>query len=671
MRVLHGIENLPDFRNAVVTIGSFDGVHLGHKKILNRLKKIAKEIDGESVVITFHPHPRSVVTPLDKSLVLLSSLREKVLLLQREGIDNLVIVPFSPEFSQMTPRDYIENFLLKLFKPRHLVIGYDHKFGINRSGDVSLIREYSNAQSFSITEIEKEEIAEISISSTNIRKFLQIGNLEEANLFLGHPYLISGTVVSGDKIGNKIGFPTANILIEEPAKLIPAEGVYAVKVFINSDIYYGMMYIGSRPTLVSNGNRSIEVNIFDLNENLYGRLIIIEVLGFVREDIKFDNLDQLRNQLLLDKKLVETKIEELTSSQQNGKNICIAILNYNGEELLEAYLPAVLSSSKYPFNIVVIDNNSNDDSIEYLQEWHPEIRIIRHDKNLGFAGGYNEGLNDINEEFVVLLNSDVRVSKDWLTPIIDLMIADTTIGAVQPKILSIEFPEKFEYAGAAGGWVDRFGYPFCRGRIFDKVEEDHGQYDDTIEVAWVSGAAMVVRNKVFKSLGGFDSLYFAHHEEIDLSYRIRNAGYKCLYYGKSVVYHLGGGTLNYDNPHKIYLNFRNSLMTLLKNEKSNTLIPKFLCRLVLDGLASLLYIKKSNFRGILAIIHAHFSVYKNLPAILNKRREYRRLIEQHKIGDANTSGVWNGLIPFHYYLMGVNKFSKLSIIPNGYRNNEI
>ena len=670
MKIFRGIEELPDFKNAVITIGSFDGVHLGHKKILNRIKNLAQESNGESVVISFYPHPRSVVTPLDKSLVLLSTLDEKIRLLEKVGIDNLVIVPFSLEFSQMSPREYIENFLLKRFRPRHIVIGYDHRFGLNRSGDINLLKDYALDHKFIITEIDKEEIDQNAISSTKIRNFIQSADLDEANLFLGHPYLIIGKVISGDKIGNKLGFPTANIMLEDTAKLVPAAGVYAVKVKVDEDLYQGMMYIGNRPTLSADGKRSIEVNIFELDENLYGKTLEIEVLGFIREDFKFDTLEELRNQLFLDKKMVENRFEQLSKIHSDQKNISIAILNYNGEELLEGYLPSVLKSSSYPFEIVVIDNNSTDDSLEYLREWHPEIKITKLPKNLGFAAGYNEGLKNISSEYVVLLNSDVKVREDWLTPIIDMMNADHSIAIAQPKILSIEDPDEFEYAGAGGGMIDRFGYPFCRGRIFDSIEKDNGQYDDTIETAWISGAAMVLRTDIFKTLGGFDSLYFAHHEEIDFCLRARSAGYKCVYHGKSVVFHLGGGTLEYENSRKIYLNFRNSLITLLKNSSSKTAILLFLSRLILDGMASLLFIRKFHFSAIGAIIRAHFSVYKNLPMILKNRKKYRKLINENSIGPANKSGVYPGLIAFDHYIRGIKDFKKLSFLPLSYKKNE-
>jgi len=227
MRIFRDIQALPEFNNAVITIGSFDGVHIGHQKIIKRLKHLAKEIDGESVIITFDPHPRKIIYPKDDSLQLLTTLEEKIDLCESFGVDNLVIVPFSIEFSQQLPREYVEKFLIGAFSPKYIVIGYDHRFGLNRKGDINLLQEYQEEHDFEVVQIKKQELEDITISSTKIRNALLKGDIENANHFLNHRYKLSGIVSHGDKIGKTIGYPTANISIEEPSKLIPLNGVYA------------------------------------------------------------------------------------------------------------------------------------------------------------------------------------------------------------------------------------------------------------------------------------------------------------------------------------------------------------------------------------------------------------------------------------------------------------
>jgi len=313
-----------------------------------------------------------------------------------------------------------------------------------------------------------------------------------------------------------------------------------------------MLYIGNRPSLKSNGKpeKRIEVNIFDFNDEIYNQNIRLELVSFIREDEKFDNMKKLSAKLGEDKKATEAifDLESVNVAKKETANCTVAILNYNGLHYLESYLPTVLYSSRHHTNYTVIDNGSTDDSIDYLEEWHPEVEITKLTKNYGFADGYNKGLKSINTKYTVILNSDVVVAENWLDPILYMMDADKEIGIVQPKILSLEKKEEFEYAGAAGGWMDTLGYPFCRGRVFDTIEKDNRQYDSSEEIFWASGAAMVVRTKLFKALGGFDKDFFAHMEEIDFCWRAKRAGYKVMAYHESKVYHLGGGTLDYGNP---------------------------------------------------------------------------------------------------------------------------
>ena len=650
-------ETLPAFKNPVVTIGSFDGIHKGHVKLLNRIKLLAKEYDGEDVVVTFYPHPRSIVFPKDKSLKLLTTLEEKLSLLEKYGITNVIVVPFTVEFSQLSAREYLEKFLIKSVKPKCLVVGYDHRFGLNRDGDFRLLKQYADNGHFDLIEIKQEELDEITISSTKIRKALEEANLEEANLFLGHNYLVSGTIVKGDSIGTSIGFPTANVKISNKDKLIPHAGIYAARIAISGNTFGGMLYIGDRPTLNDNSQR-IEVNIFDFNENIYGEYLSIELISLIREDQKFDSLTDLRSQLFLDEAMSK-EILNLKASLEKDVSVTIAILNYNGEELLESYLPSVDGSTILDHEILIIDNASTDDSVEYIKEWHPEVRIVELQKNHGFAEGYNIGMSDVKSKYTVLLNSDVLVTEAWLDPIIALMESDKSIGAAQPKIKSLESKETFEYAGAAGGYIDKLYYPFCRGRVFDHVEQDTGQYDDDINVAWVSGAAMVVRTSLFNDLGGFDETYFAHQEEIDFCLRIQKAGYKCVAFGGSEVFHLGGGTLSYENPKKIYLNFRNSLSNLLKNAPFPKLIFLGLMRFILDGVAALKYLLSGNVQAFVSIFKSHVYIYVNLPNLLSKRNNYNKLIRKFSIGRARHDGRYDGVVIFPYYLRGKKLFTQI------------
>lgn len=290
------------------------------------------------------------------------------------------------------------------------------------------------------------------------------------------------------------------------------------------------------------------------------------------------------------------------------EKLAIVILNWNGKSWLEKFLPTVLIYSK-AHKIYVIDNASTDDSVAFLQEHFPSVNIINNNKNLGFAGGYNEGLKQVDAEFYCLLNSDVEVTSGWTEPVLALFNKNKEIAAIQPKIRSYVDKTKFEFAGAAGGLIDNLGYPYCRGRIFDTIENDDGQYDDESEIFWASGCCLFIRSKDFHDQNGFDARFFAHQEEIDLCWRLRNEGRKIFYTSHSKIYHVGGGTLGKENPQKTYLNFRNNLSMLLKNLPKNKVFPVIATRLVLDGGAGLYFGVKNGFPHILAVIRAHFAFY--------------------------------------------------------------
>ena len=297
----------------------------------------------------------------------------------------------------------------------------------------------------------------------------------------------------------------------------------------------------------------------------------------------------------------------------------IAILNWNGKNLLKRFLPSLTKYSKEA-NIFVIDNASTDDSILFLKENYPELNIIKNKQNFGFAGGYNEGLKLIKEDYLILLNNDVEVTKNWIPPLIELLQTKAEVAAVQPKLKDLNKPDYFEYAGAAGGFIDQLGYPFCRGRLFDELEKDKGQYNDTCEIFWASGACLALKRQVFMNLGGFDEDYFAHQEEIDLCWRFKNFGYKIMYTPNSQVYHLGGGSLNAQNPKKTFLNFRNSLFNLVKNAPKKLTIL-IISRVLIDSSAILYFAFKLQLKHSLAIVSAYVSFIKLYSKIKSKRRE--------------------------------------------------
>lgn len=300
MKIYHGLDDFVRLKYAVVTSGTFDGVHLGHQKILQRLNEVSSRNGGETVVITFWPHPRLVLHPEEDSLKLLNTFEEKAELLKAEGIQHLIRIPFTKEFSQYTSKDFIREILVETIGTRKLVIGYDHRFGHNREGSFEQLKENAPRYGFEVEEIPQQDVDHIGVSSTRIRKALAEGDIETATHFLGRPYCISGRVIMGDKLGRLLGFPTANIEIDTKFKLIPADGIYAVTVQHGHDDYKAMMYIGNRPTL--NGTkRNIEVNIFDFDKEIYGDALVIRFHKLIRADSKFQDLEDLKTQLRHDK----------------------------------------------------------------------------------------------------------------------------------------------------------------------------------------------------------------------------------------------------------------------------------------------------------------------------------------------------------------------------------
>jgi riboflavin kinase/FMN adenylyltransferase len=300
MNVYYGLEEFNKLDNAVVTSGTFDGVHLGHRKILNRLIEVAKQTDGESVVITFYPHPRSVISPDNKIVNLLSTLDEKIELLEKSGIQHLVIIPFTREFSELTSEEFIQKILIQTIGTKTLVIGFDHRFGKNREGSFEYLKAHKGNYGFEIEEISRQDIENIGVSSSKIRKALQDGDIQLADHFLGRNYSLSGVIVKGKQLGRTIGFPTANIQVREVAKLIPTNGVYAVRVEYKNEEFNGMLNIGNRPT-VDGTFQTIEVNIFEFDREIYGENLTVEFIQKIRNEQKFNGLDELKAQIAKDK----------------------------------------------------------------------------------------------------------------------------------------------------------------------------------------------------------------------------------------------------------------------------------------------------------------------------------------------------------------------------------
>jgi GT2 family glycosyltransferase len=326
-----------------------------------------------------------------------------------------------------------------------------------------------------------------------------------------------------------------------------------------------------------------------------------------------------------------------------SKDIAIVILNWNGKHLLTRFLPSIVKNSDNA-KIYLVDNHSTDDSVTFVSHYYPGVKCIQNSTNAGYAGGYNLALKHINEPVLCLLNNDVEVTEGWLNAVLDRFNTDKNTAVIQPKLLDYSNTSFFEYAGAAGGFIDKYGYPYCRGRMFNSIEQDNGQYNDPAEILWASGACFFIRNSVFKTLGGFDEAFFAHMEEIDLCWRAFNLNYNAFYEPKSVVYHFGGATLSSLNPKKTYLNFRNSLYTLVKNA-DKFVISKVLVRLILDGVAALRFLFKLQPSHLLAILKAHFSFYLHLKTLINQRRKLPKRSGYYKV----TSIVWS------YFVLGKRK----------------
>ncbi|GGK34701.1 glycosyl transferase family 2 [Yeosuana aromativorans] len=308
--------------------------------------------------------------------------------------------------------------------------------------------------------------------------------------------------------------------------------------------------------------------------------------------------------------------------------LAVVILNWNGKKLLEQFLPSVVEHSKEA-TIYVADNASTDDSIAFIKIHFPSVKIIQNKVNGGYAKGYNDALKNLSEDIFCLLNNDVEVTKNWLLPIIETFKTNPKTAIIQPKLLDYNRKDYFEYAGAAGGFIDKFGYPYCRGRIFNTIEKDTGQYNDVADIFWASGACLFIRNSIFNELNGFDESFFAHMEEIDLCWRAKNQGYNVMYIGQSEVFHVGGATLSNLNPKKTYLNFRNSLYTLTKNAKGN-LFVLILVRLLLDGVAGIKFLLELKFRHIIAIIHAHLNFYRNFEVLVKQRKAFKNKQKYYK-----------------------------------------
>ncbi len=343
----------------------------------------------------------------------------------------------------------------------------------------------------------------------------------------------------------------------------------------------------------------------------------------------------------------------------NKIKTAVVILNWNGEKFLSKFLPTIIEySQNQDAEIFVADNGSSDSSVAMLKNRFPEVRLILLDKNYGFAGGYNLALSEIDAEYYVLLNSDVQVTPNWISPIIKFMDGDKNIAGVAPKIKSFDNKNMFEYAGAAGGFIDKFGYPFCRGRIINEIEEDKNQYNEISEIFWASGACMFVRAEYFNQVEGLDTDFFAHMEEIDLCWRLKNKGYKIMYFPGTEIFHVGGGTLSSENPFKTYLNFRNNLLLLYKNLHSDKVFFIIFARLMLDGISGMIYLLSFKFGNFFAVIKAHFKFYALLPKSYYKRK---LLVSDNK---KTHNQIYNKSIVFDFFVRKKKKFSELDITDN-------
>ncbi|NND05373.1 MAG: glycosyltransferase family 2 protein [Saprospiraceae bacterium] len=379
----------------------------------------------------------------------------------------------------------------------------------------------------------------------------------------------------------------------------------------------------------------------------------------MREDKVFKNLELLRLQLDEDKR----GVLDFFQNNEGPNSVAVVILNYNGLHHLQKHLSSVIRHTTA--KIIVADNGSTDESVVWLKENHPDIELIVLPTNYGFAEGYNQAIRKVHATYVVLLNSDVEVTRQWLEPMISTLKSNKQIGAIQPKVKSFENKSNFEYAGACGGLMDTLGYPFCQGRILSEVEQDFGQYDKAREVFWATGAAMSIRRKVFMDFGGFDGSFFAHMEEIDLCWRMKQAGYQIWTQPDSVIYHQGGGTLSYTSPRKTYLNFRNGMSLLIKNEKGLKLLWLFPVRLALDLLAGLRFIIVAEWKNAWAVVKAMLYTFRHFFSTWKKRKHILALTQKLSIGEDNTnSGRYQGSIVWEFFLLGKKKYHDLRKVPS-------
>ena len=334
------------------------------------------------------------------------------------------------------------------------------------------------------------------------------------------------------------------------------------------------------------------------------------------------------------------------------KKVAVVILNYNGRKFLEQFLPIVLANCPDWAEVVVADTASTDTSVAFVRECFPDVRLIENGSNGGFTTGYNLALQQVEAQYYVLLNSDIEVTPHWIEPVVEMMDSDPQIAACQPKILSYYHKDEFEYAGACGGFIDKYGYPFCRGRVFQHLEKDKGQYETPMEVFWATGACMFVRADLYHQMGGLDDSFFAHMEEIDLCWRLKNEGFKVFCCPESKVYHIGGGTLPKNSPRKTYLNFRNNLSLLVKNLPKHRVFPVIAFRILLDWVAAFKFLIEGCFKDFLMVYKAHFDFYRRMGSLRKKRKE---------LAHRKVSCVYGRNIVFDRMVRGKTRFDELKM----------
>ncbi|GAB4380396.1 MAG: glycosyltransferase family 2 protein [Salibacteraceae bacterium] len=353
------------------------------------------------------------------------------------------------------------------------------------------------------------------------------------------------------------------------------------------------------------------------------------------------------------------KAAEIQNPNKAKPRLAVALLTYNNLDLLEKFLPGLIDTCKMPgVELVVIDNASTDNTPDFLNRYDGDFRVVRVDVNRGFTNGFKVGLSQIDAEFYCLLSSDVEVSDGWIAPVLDLLATDDKIAVVQPKIRSWHDRHMFEYAGASGGFVDKYGYPFCRGRLFYTIEEDNGQYDDVIEIFWASGACFFIKAELYHTSGGLDDDFFAHMEEIDLCWRLKNAGYKVMVCPQSVVYHMGGAVIAYGSREKVFRNHRNNLIMLVKNLPAAEALWLVLLRLIFDALAFVNMIVRQQFSASLGIVQAHWSFFFGLPKWISKRKKVRAFAVRN-----DKKGVYPKSVVWQYFGLGKKTFSALDWKP--------